>query len=103
MPVSPSPVSRKPSSRDFVAVDQPFDDGRVQTAKVAISASTVSVNIMDDFIFMFRAKRPAYLRHMSDVHETAETSVSDERGKRKTADLYTSGAKRAETWREGVK
>ena len=36
-------------------------------------------------------------------HETAETGVSDHRGRRKTAELHTSGAKRAETWRRGVK
>ena len=42
-------------------------------------------------------------RHMSDKHETAEKGVSDERGRRKTAELHTSGAKRADTWRGGVK
>ena len=38
---------------------------------------------------------------MSDMDETAETGVSDERGRRKTAELNTSDAKRAETWRGG--
>ena len=52
-------------------------------------------------MFMFRAKRPLYLRHMSDIDETAETGVSDERG-RNTAELHTNGAKRAETRRGGV-
>ena len=40
---------------------------------------------------------------MSDMDETAETGVSDERGRKKTAELHTSVAKRAETWRGGVK
>ena len=52
---------------------------------------------------MFRAKRPLYLRHASDTDETAETGVFDKRGRRKAAELHTSDAKRAETWREGVK
>ena len=48
---------------------------------------------------MFRAKRPLHLRHTSDTNETAEgTGDPDERARRKTAELHTSGAKRAETW-----
>ena len=35
--------------------------------------------------------------------EKAEMGVSDQRGWRKTAELHTSGAKQAETWRGGVK
>ena len=100
--VSSSPVSRE-ASRDSVALDRPFDDGRVQAANVAVSTSTVSANMMYYLMFMFRAKRPYYLRHMSDIHETAEKGMPDERGRRKTAELHTSGAKRAETWRGGVK
>ena len=96
VPVSPSPVSRE-ASRDFVALDRPFDDGRVRTTNVAVSTSTVSENILDDLNFMFRATRPLYLRHVSDMHEAAEKGVSDERGRRKTAELHTSGAKHAET------
>ena len=57
-------------------------------------------NIMDDLTFMFKAKRPLYFRHFR-LDETAETDVSDQRGRRKTAELHTSGAKRAETWRGG--
>ena len=38
---------------------------------------------------------------MSDIDETAETGVSDDRGRRKTAELHTSGAKRAEQLGEG--
>ena len=85
-----------------MALDRPFDDGRVQTANAAVSASTVSANIMDDLIFMFTAIRPLYFRHFR-LEETAETDVSDQRGRRKTAELHTSGATRAETWRGGVK
>ena len=57
---------------------------------------------MADLISMFGAKRPLYLRH-SDIDETADTGVSDERRRRKKAELHTSGAKRAETWRREVK
>ena len=39
VPVTPPPVSRE-TSRDFVALDRPFDDGRVQTVNVAVSTST---------------------------------------------------------------
>ena len=48
-------------------------------------------------------KTTLYLRHVSDIDETAETGVSDERGRRKTAELNTSGAKQAETWQGVVK
>ena len=86
-----------------MALDRPFDDGRVQTANLAVSASTVSANIIYDLIFMFRAKLILYFRHFR-LGETVETdvSVSDQRG-RKTAERHTSGAKRTETWRGGVK
>ena len=80
-----------------MALDWPFDDGCVQTANVAVSASTVSANIMDDLIFMFREIRPLDLRYISHIDETAETGVSDQRGGRNIAGLDTSGAKRAET------
>ena len=54
--------------------------------------------------FMFKAERPLYFRQFRR-DETAETDLSDQRGRRKTAELelHTSGAKRAETWRGGVK
>ena len=50
---------------------------------------------------MFRAERPVYLGHLS-LDETAETDVSDRRGRRKTAELHTSRTQRAETWGGGV-
>ena len=75
MPVSPSPVSRE-ANHDLWRSIGPFDDGRVQTANVAVSSSTVSAIIMDELLFMFRAKRPLYLRH-SRLDNTAETDVSD--------------------------
>ena len=78
-----------------MAFDRPFDDGPVQTANVAVSASTVSANIMDDLIFMFRAK--LYISDISDIDEKADKGVSGQRGRRKTAELHTSGATRAET------
>ena len=85
-----------------MALDRPFDDGRVQTANVAVRASTVSENNIDDLIFMFRAERYLYLRHFR-LDDTVETAVSDQRGRRKTAELHTSDDKRAEPWRGGVK
>ena len=99
--MSPSPVSRE-ASHDFVALDWPLDDGRVQTANVAVSTSTVSANVMDGLTFMFRGKRRLYFRNFRLV-KTAETDFSDQRGRRKTAELHTIGAKRAETWRGGMK
>ena len=33
-----------------MALDRPFDDGRAQTANVAVSASSVSANVKDDFL-----------------------------------------------------
>ena len=57
-----------------MALDRPFDDGRVQTANVAVSASTVSENILVDLIFMFSSK-PLYFRHFRP-DETAEMEVS---------------------------
>ena len=100
-PVSPLPVSRE-ASGDFVALDRPLDDGRVQTANIVFSTSTVSANIVPYFIFTSSSKRPLYLRNISDRHETAEKGVSDERGRKKTEWLHTSDDKRAETWRGGV-
>ena len=81
-----------------MALDRPFDDGRVQTANVDVIASTVFANIMYDLMFLFTAKRTLYFRKFR-LNETAETDVSDQRARRKTAELHTSGTKRAETWR----
>ena len=47
---------------------------------------------MDDLIFMFKVKRPFFKFRHFKLNETAETDVSDQRGRRKTAELYTSGA-----------
>ena len=83
-----------------MALDRPFDDGRALTANFAANASNVSANIMDDLMFMFTAKRTVYYPHFS-LDEAQETGVSDQRGRRKTAELHTSGVKRAETWQGG--
>ena len=82
-----------------MALGRPFDDGRVQTANVAVNTSTVSANIIAEINFMFMLKRSLYFRRFRQ-DETAGTEVSDQRG-RKTTELHTSGAKRAETWRGG--
>ena len=51
----------------------------------------MSANIMRDFVFMFREK--PYISDISDIDETAETVVSGQRGRRKTEEVHTSGAK----------
>ena len=51
---------------------------------------------MDDLISMLR-ENDLYFSDFSDMDETAETGVSDQRGGRNIAGLDTSGAKRAET------
>ena len=68
-----------------MALDRPFDDGRVQTANVAVRASTVPADSVD-LIFMFRAKRTLYFR-LFRLDETAETDVSDKRGKRQQSSI----------------
>ena len=85
-----------------MALDRPFDDGRVQTTNVAVNAFTVSANLIGDLIFMFTGKRTFCFRHFR-LDEAAETGVSDHRRRRKTAELHTSGAKRAKTWQGRVK
>ena len=88
VPVSPSPVLRE-ASRDL---SHSIGPSTMVVFKLRTSLParphTVSANIMDYLIFMFRAKRPLDL--------TAETDVSDQRGRKKTAELHTSDAKRGE-------
>ena len=98
--VSPSPVSRE-ASRDLWRSIGLSTMVVFKTANVTVSASTMSANIMDNFIFMFEAKRALYFQRFR-LNERAETGVSDQRGRRKTAVLNTSGVKRAKTWRGGV-
>ena len=81
-----------------MSLDRPFDDSRVQTANVAMRASTASVNIIDDLILTCSGENDVNISYISDIDETAETDVSEWRGRRGTAELHTSGAKRAETW-----
>ena len=50
---------------------------------------------------MFTARR-LYISVISGIDETAETGVPDQRGRRKTAELHTSGAKRELKLGEGV-
>ena len=89
VPVSPSPFSRE-ACRDLWCSIGP---STMVVFKLRTSLS-VRQNILADLI-VFRAKQPLYLLH-SDMDETADTSVSDERRK-KAAELHKSGAKRAET------
>ena len=53
-------------------------------------------------MFMFTSKRILYFRNFR-LQETAAMGMSDQRGRRKTAELDTSGAKRAEYWHGEVK
>ena len=76
VPVSPSPGSHEASR---VALDRPFDDSRVHTANVAVSASTLSANTIYDLIYMFRAERPLYFRYFR-LDKTTEADVSDSEG-----------------------
>ena len=85
-----------------MALDRPFNDGRVQIANVPVNVSTVSANRMDDLIFIFTAN-DVCISDISDIDETRETGVSDHQGRRKTAELHTSDVKRAETLRGRVK
>ena len=83
VPVSPLPVSRE-ASRDFVALDRPLDDGRVHTANVAASTSTVSTKYNTLFNLHVQVKTKI-ISPTKTKHGTAEKGVSDERGRRQTA------------------
>ena len=99
VPVSPSPVWRE-ASRDLWRSIGPST--MVVFTSVGTNSSTVSENIMYYFKFMLTAKRTLYFRRFR-LDETGAPGVSDQRGRRKTAELHTSGAKRAATWQVGVK
>ena len=96
VPVGPSPVSRE-ASRDLWRSIGPSTMVvfKLRTNVVG-SASTLSANIIDDAIFVFTAKRPLHFRRFR-LDNTADADVSGQRGRRKTAELHTSCAKRAET------
>ena len=83
-----------------MSLDRPLDDGRVQSTHVAFSTSTVCADTIPYLIYIFKVKRALalHLRHLPDIHEVADKSVPDERG-RKTPEFRTSGAKQTETWR----
>ena len=61
-----------------MALDRPFDDGRLQTANVAtrMSLLTVSTNIMDD-LSSYSGRSDLCVSDISDIDETAEMGVSD--------------------------
>ena len=104
VPVSPSPVSRE-ASRDLwrSVLDRPFDDGRVQTAErgrcqriycVRKYYRLFNIHVHGKTTFIF----PTFL-----TRRDSRTDASDQRGRRKTSEFHTSGAKRAVTLRGGVK
>ena len=78
------------------------DDQRIVTNHRAIHSFFLIHIVSKKKMFMFTGKQTSYFRHFG-LDEAAETGVSDQRGRRKTAELHTSGAERAETWHVGVK
>ena len=69
-------------------------------ANVALNAS-MSAYIMNDLIFMLKGNE-LYIPDISDW-KRQQRRVLDQRGRRKTAELHTSGSKRAETLARGLK
>ena len=97
VPVSPSPISREATRDLWRSIGPSAMIVFKPRTNVAVSTSTVSANTIQDLIFMFWAKRTLYFRHFR-LDSTEETGVSVQRGRTKTAELRTSGAKRAETF-----
>ena len=64
-----------------MALDQTFDDGRVESANVGISSSTVPENIIDGLMFIFTSKRTLHFRRWR-LDETATTVVLSSEGGR---------------------
>ena len=83
-----------------MALDQTFEDGRVQTVNVGISSSIVSENIYGQFHVHVNTN---LIFPKFQTRRNSNDGVADQRGRRKAAELDTSGAKRAEIWREKVK
>ena len=100
VPVNPSPVWRE-ASRDLWLSIGP-STMIVFNCECRYHLIHCAENIVDDFLFMFTSKRTLYLRQFK-LDETAVPDVCDQRGRRKTAELDTSGAKRAATWQGRVK
>ena len=98
VPVSLSPVSRETRCDLWRSIDP----STMVVFKLLTSPSVRKYN--DHFNLHVQGKNTfisqTYVRH---TDERAETGVSEERGRRKTAELHTSGAKRAEPCRRGVK
>ena len=65
-----------------MALDQTFDDGRVQTANAVVSASTVSESTVNHYKFTINSKRISYDRRWS-LDETAATVVLSSEGKKR--------------------
>ena len=65
-------------------LDRPFDDVRVQTANVAVSAYTVSATIMDDLI-LAELHGDLFSRHASPLEVYVFVAV-DERGEHVLSD-----------------
>ena len=85
-----------------MALDRPFEDGRVQPANLAVSASTVSVKNMT-IESSCSGQNDLYISDISHIVDRAETGVSNPRGMGETAELDPNGARRAETSRGGIK
>ena len=87
VPVSPSPIPRE-ASRDLWRSIGP-STMVVLKLRTSLSAHPLSANIMDDLIFMSTAKRPLYHRRIT--HRRDSGRDSDQLGRRKPAELSTSG------------
>ena len=78
-------------------LDRTFDDGRVQTANVAVKASTVSEILMDDSIFTFTSKQTLYFRHVR-IDETETGFLTSEGGGRPQSQAAPNELKLGKGW-----
>ena len=68
-----------------MVLDRPFGEGRVQTANVAVSAYIVSTIIYNRrFNLPCSWQNDLQISYISDIDESAETGVSDQRGRQQS-------------------
>ena len=100
VPVSMSPVSREASRNLWHSIGP--STMVLFKQQTLLSAHPQSAKENRRFNIHVQGKTNFILRDFKQ-DETAEINLSNQRGRRKTTELCTSGAKRAETWRGGVK
>ena len=109
VPVSPSPVSHG-ASRDFVALDRPFDDGRSNCKRrcrhihcVRKYNTRVNIHVEGKTTLI----SPIYVRHARDGREgcVRRAREEDSRASHRAApnELNLAAPKRAQPWRGWVK